>query len=352
MRIGLLSYPMLFQRESAYQLQVRDSIRALVAVRSHQGRPVQVETLDPYGAALDDLIHVFGASGASYRLLSAAAARGVPVALSPLLAAPHAGLPAAPSFLEARHALQLAQLVVVQGQHERASVVHDFGIDEAKIGLLAPGIGACAFDADGELFRQRTGVGGPFVLMAGTVKPANGQRELAQALAAIGVPLLLLGETRDCDVPYLTQVRAVGGVTCLDSLKHDPTMLASAYAAAAVVVLPGQDDACVRMAVEALATGTPVVLGAGGKLPLAPCPFALRQLGRAERLHVPAAQVDAVLQLLATAPGRDAVRMLVRPLTWERAAQQMVGWYGEHVASRRVRSVAHRGRPGMGRSGA
>ncbi len=341
MRIGLLPYPMLFQRDSAFQLQVRESMRALAAVRAHQGVEIRVDALDPHCTGFDDydLIHVFCASPANYQALAAATTRGVPVVLSPLLAPPLSGTAAPASYLATRHALQLANAVVVLGQHERSRVVDEFLIDEAKIRLLAPGIAASVFAAEGQLFRQRTGVRGPFVLMAGPVGPAHGQYQMAQALAARGVPLLLLGETRECDLPYLSQVRAVGAVTCLDSLKHDPIMRASAYAAAAVVVLPGQDDACVRMAFEALAAGTPVVLGARAPLPLAPCDGALRQVLPGTREHAgrqATAQVEAMLELLAGAPRRDVVRTLVRPFTWERAALQMVAWYVELVASSTV----------------
>ncbi len=334
MRIGLLAYPMLFQRERAYQLQVRDSIRALGAVRAHRGVAIRIDPLDPHCTAFDeyDLIHVFCASGANYRLLAAASAAGVPVLLSPLLAPPCAGGATPASYLATRHALQLARNVIVLGQHEKASVLHDFSIDAAKIRLLAPGITPSLFQADGELFRQRTGVHGPFVLMAGPIGPAHGQREVAQALAALALPLVLLGETRERDASYLSQVRAVGKVICLDSLKHDPIMLASAYAAAAVVVLPGQGDAGVRIAFEVLATGTPVVVTAGATLPLAPCAFACRQLAPDSGRQA-AAQAAAMLALLVCAPRREAVRTLVRPFTWERAALQMVDWYLAQMAS-------------------
>ncbi len=69
MRIGILSYPMLFQREAGVQMQVRETTRALNQVRRHLGFELTVEQLSPNPARLDqyDLIHVVSASAGSSR---------------------------------------------------------------------------------------------------------------------------------------------------------------------------------------------------------------------------------------------------------------------------------------------
>ena len=349
MRIGILSYPMLFQRDAALQVQVRETIRALNALRQVDGCDLTVDLVGADPTHLDsyDLIHVFSASGGNHRIVEAAAELGVPVVLSPLISAgwdrtcgEHARLAdhkmgkqtawsVQSNYAQTRRALQLASAVVALGQNEKRAIEEGFLIDSAKIRVFPNGVSGHLFDADGDLFRQRTGIAGPFVLMAGAISPYQNQLAMAQVLAELSLPFVLLGETRERDQEYLRQVRAVHGVTCLGGLKHDARMLASAYAAASVLVLPCQGDTCARTVFDALAAGTPVVMSSSSVLDLPEGGFALRQVAWSDAQ----AQKQAMLELIATPPAREAVRDLVRPYTWERAATQLAACYAALVAS-------------------
>ena len=349
MRIGIVSYPMLFQREAALQHQIGETTRALNALREHAGVKLEVELVDPHCSDLDgyDLIHVFSAGAGNYRIVEAAAALGIPLVLSPLISSgwdrscgeqarqtdhrlgKQTAWSGQSSYAQTRHALQLANVIVALGEGEKKAIEEGFLIDSAKIRVLAHGVSAPWFEADGDLFRQRTGMRTPFVLMAGPISPYQGQLSMAETLSSLALPLILLGETRERDQDYLRQVRALRGVSCLGGLAHDSRMLASAYAAASVVVLPCQGDACARTMFDALATGTPVVMSAASQVDIAHSSFALRRVAWDDA----GAQQQAVLALVAQPPARDAVRALVRPFTWERAALQVAGCYLEQVAS-------------------
>ena len=352
MRIGILSYPMLFQRDAAVQLQIRETTRALNGLRHLHGFELTVERVDPCPADLGrfDLIHVFSASGGNYRIVEAAAALGVPVVLSPLISpgwdracGEHArqadhGLgrqtawSVQSSYAQTRHALQLASAIVALGHSESTAIEEGFLIDNAKIRVFPNGVHGSLFDADDDLFRQRTGMRGPFVLMAGPISPYQNQLGMAQALSKLGLPFVLLGETRERDQDYLRQVRSMPGVTCLGGLKDDSKMLASAYAAASVLVLPCHGDACARTAFDSLAAGTPVVMIGAARINIAHSNFALRQVGWDDETG----QQEAVRQLIAAPPPRESVRALVRPFTWERAAAQIAGLYIELVTRARL----------------
>lgn len=348
MRIGILSYPHLFQRDAALQMQVRETARALNALGQQRAVDLTVELSDPNPARLDrfDLVHVFSGGGGNHRLVEAAAARGLPVVLSPLISpgwdrasgeqarqADHglyqqAAWPLQSSYAQTRQALQLASVVVALGTAEKKAIEEGFLIDGAKVRIFPNGVNARLFEADGDLFRLRTGMHGPFVLMDGPISPYRNQLGMAEALAELALPFVLLGEARERDQDYLRQVRAVRGVTCLGGLKHDAPMLASAYAAASVLVLPSQGEPCQRTVFDALAAGTPVVVGAATPLDLAGSDFALRQVAWDDT----AAQQRAVLELIAAPPARERVRALVRPCTWERAALQLAGCYAGQLA--------------------
>ncbi|QYF92961.1 glycosyltransferase family 4 protein [Massilia sp. PAMC28688] len=350
MRIGILSYPMLFQREAAIQLQIRETTRALNALHEHRGIALQVEMVDPHPMHLEDydLIHVFSASGGNYRIVEAAAELGVPVVLSPLISpgwdracGEHARLAdhrlgrqtawsVQSSYAQTRRALQLASTVVALGQSEKRAIEEGFLIDGAKVRVFPNGVSPHLFDANGELFRQRTGIQGPFVLMAGHISPYQNQLGMARVLAEMALPFVLLGETRERDQDYLRQVRAVRGVTCLGGLKHDAKMLASACAGASVLVLPCQGDACSRTVFDSLAAGTPVIMNTASPVELPESGFALRQVAWDDA----AAQQHALRQLIDAPPAREQVRALVRPYTWERAAAQLASCYVDLAASR------------------
>ncbi|MES2317117.1 MAG: glycosyltransferase, partial [Pseudomonadota bacterium] len=323
MRIGILSYPMLFQRDAALQWQVREITRALHTLRHHHGFELKVELVDPSPACIDqfDLIHVFSTGGGNHRIVEAAAARGVPVVLSPLISpgwdrtcgeqarqADHRlGRQTAwalqSSYAQTRQALQLASVIVALGAGEKNAIVNGFLIERAKVRVVPNGISPALFHADGELFRLRTGMRTPFVLMDGPISPYRDQLGMAQALSELALPFVLLGEARERDQDYLRQVRAVRGVTCLGGLKHDAAMMASAFAAASVLVLPSQGDSCTRSVYDALAAGTPVVLGAGSPMEIVGSAFALRQVAADD----PAAQQDAVLGFIAAPPSRTCL---------------------------------------------
>ncbi|MES2015530.1 MAG: glycosyltransferase [Pseudomonadota bacterium] len=343
MRIGLLSYPLLFQRDAALQRQMRETTRALYALRQEHGFELEVELVEPSPAhiARFDLIHVFSTGGGNHGIVQAAAALGVPVVLSALISTGwdracgqqarladhrlgrHSAWAHQSSYAQTRQALQLASVVVALGASERRAIEEGFLIEPAKLRVVANGVNARLFDADGELFRQRTGMHGPFVLMTGPISPYRNQLGMAEALAELALPFVLLGEARERDQDYLRQVRAVRGVTCLGDLKEDAPLLASAYAAASVLVLATQGDSCIGGVFDALAAGTPAVLGAAGVVDLPDSAFALRQVAWDDS----AAQQNAVLELLAAPPPRERVRALVRPYTWERAARQLAACY-------------------------
>jgi glycosyltransferase involved in cell wall biosynthesis len=327
MRIGIVSDPMLFQRDGALQMQVRECLRALAALPPGRNDVPALVPFDGDPDTLDDVdaLHVFAAGGANARIIAQAAARRVPLVFSPL-AAP------APGERELLRALEQAALIVASGQGEARAIGAVPGVDAARIRFLRSGVGAQQFDACGELFRQRTGLRRPFVLVGGPLAPHHQQLALARTLSAYGVAVVVLGQARDPD--YLRQIQALPGVTCLGALDHDAPMQRSACAAAAVLVLPCQGDATARTVLDALAAGTPVVLSVASAIDVPDDGAVLRQVLPGDA----GARARAVCDLLAHRPSRARVQAAARPFSWERAALQLAGCYAQ--AARRTSALA------------
>lgn len=350
MRIGILSYPMLFEREDGVQQQVRETIRALVTLGAQAQSPFAIELVNPYASRLDeyDLIHVFSATHGNQRLVEAAVEQGVPVVLTPLIAAGWnraSGTSARAGdhrlgnltswnvqsgYAQTRRALQQASLIVALGEAEKQAIGAGFLIDGGRVRVLPSGVNPALLAADGELFRKRTGITTPFALMAGPISPWQNQLAMAQAMAALSLPMVLVGEAGERDQEYLRALRKVRGLTCLGALRQDEAMLASTYAAAALCIAPGDGEGAPLALRDALAAGAPVLIARESAFTVPGGEFALARVDWNDT----DAQQRAVLRLLVSPPPREQVRALVRGDSWERVAQQVAACYAEVHAAR------------------
>lgn len=356
MRVGVVSYPMLFQREGGLQIQVRETIAALNGYRDDQAARLEVQLLDPNRQRLDefDLIHVFAAINGNHRVVESADDMGVPIVLSPLLspgwnrangwrarlAERLTGRLTAwtvqTSYAQTKRALQLAQLVIALGGAERDAIRSAFRIDPGKICVLPNGISGHFFHADGALFRACFGISGPFVLMVGSISPYKNQLGLVRALAGTDLPVILIGHAQAAHKPYLQKLQREPRVSWLGSFEHGDPLLASAYAAASVLALPSQGEVFPLAVLEALAAGTPVVMTEQSALRLPDGDFAVKQCRWDDRRGLRA----AITGLLAAPPERAAVRALVADYTWRHVAGRIAACYASVLRARREASHA------------
>jgi glycosyltransferase involved in cell wall biosynthesis len=165
-----------------------------------------------------------------------------------------------------------------------------------------------------------------FVLSVARVEPRKNSLALALAVRDLPYRLVLAGSVLPGNEPYLAAVRkAAPGLIHIPHLEHG--LVRHVHAAAGVHALPSWYETTGLSTVEALATGTPVVVGSG------PCerdyfadcaafcrPASVKSVRR------------AVLRALEGPVGNE--RDVARSYSWDRTAQELIDAYG--LSLRRV----------------
>jgi alpha-1,6-mannosyltransferase len=188
-----------------------------------------------------------------------------------------------------------------------------------------------------EAVRREIGAGDRGVcLFVGRLSPEKGLETLLRALPRLGeagVALWVAGsgrlerKVREAAARYA--VRVLGFL--------DPDRLADVYAAADVVALPSPRETFGLAALEALASGVPVVAAAGG----GPASWLTAEVGRVVPPGDPAALAGAVLALAAERGARrEACRRFAEAYAWEPALARLLARYARLVAERRPVDVA------------
>ena len=116
----------------------------------------------------------------------------------------------------------------------------------------------CFLDASELSFREKIGIEGPFIMQAGRIEPAKNQAMVCWALRDTDIPIVLIGSGKHWP-GYSELCKKISGnkIHIIDHLPQD--LLASAYAAASVHVLPSWMETCGLVSLEASLTGTPLV---------------------------------------------------------------------------------------------
>ena len=348
MRVGILSYPMLFQHDSARCSQLRALLAAFeqLPASSAFGK-ADVRLLDPLRDNLDDvdLIHVFGAADGNHALVEAAAACGLPVVLTPWLAGgwDRAGGVRArlaerllgclfgdvaggvgTSYGQVRAALRRATVVVAASRAERVALAEAFEVAPGRLRLVPPGIEARWFEADAALFRECTGVRGEFALMAGAIDPCNDQLGMARLLAEMALPLVVVGGAATGEAAYLARLSAMPAVHVLGELAAQPRLRASAFAAANVLIAPPSTADGAQLVSAALAAGTAVLTAAAGPDDDADSYGIVRVRWEDSRQRK-----AAIVGLLEHPPVRERLRAQVRHLAFDRIAARLIHCYAD-----------------------
>lgn len=339
LRIGVLSYPMLYQRTGGLQIQITETINAL------QSLGVDARLIDPNKESLADfdVIHVFGAINGNHRAVETAKSLGRKVVISPLIrpswtrwtgwrnafidriVGKITGWHLQTAFAQIDSALKNADKIVALGDTEQRSIVAAFGIPAERVVVIENGVTQRFFDADAAAFRQQYGVNGQFVLNVAAINPGKNQLALVTALQNHKIPIVLIGECLSEFRPYLDQLTASPNVRYLGRMAYDDPALCSAYAAATVFALPSTSEVMPLSVMEALAAGTPAVMTNQHSMRLDAAAGVVKE-------HAPTDVTTLrklLLETLAEPASAETCKQAVQGLRWIKVAERLLEIYQE-----------------------
>ncbi len=325
--------------------------RALVAALREQGCDITLSgELQPDLAGYD-LVHIFNTAGVESPLAQALWARrcGCPAVLSPIyhwhlpryrhIAWNWRGDPATEAALidletaQQRLLLRLVAPIMPSSQAEADALQADFLDLTAPMRVVHHGIDRRFAGGDGAHFcavYELPPRG--FVLCVGRKEERKNQLAAIVACRELGLPLVVIGHEPEGAAEYLARCReaAAGAEPPVRFLLHlDPAIIAEAYAAARVHVLPSFFEVAELVSLEAALGGCNIVASTNG---------GMRAYLGDTAWYCDPDSTDSVRTAIAAAwasPLQPAVGpALAEQFTWERAARATLAVYQEALQMR------------------
>jgi len=195
------------------------------------------------------------------------------------------------------------------------------GMPAERTDCIVTGVDLARFaPRDRAATKQALGIDGPLVASVGALIPLKGHDLLIDAVAGLpGVHLAIAGQGPEAE-RLAARIAALG---CSDRIRLcgplPPERIAELLAAADVMALASSSEGLANAWLEALASGTPIVIpDVGGARQVVTAPSAGRIVERS-----PAALAAGIADLLAAPPAPEDVRRIAAPFTWEANSERL-----------------------------
>jgi len=238
---------------------------------------VEVELLDPWKLTFDgDLLHCFTSEYQIAEVVAHAKGLNIPVVTSAVFsprrpvvlyrawALVDRLLPLKTSFGLRRAVLHESSAVIALTRREAADLVALFHLPATKVHVIGNGTDEAFFTATPDEFVAVHGLR-ECVLCVGPLRRLKNQHRVLDAVGGEGLPLILIGPAYGKEPDYAREIEARvarmgSAVKWLGGLPQDSSLLASAFAAAKVVVLPSLAEGQPLTVLQAAAAGANIVV--------------------------------------------------------------------------------------------
>ena len=140
--------------------------------------------------------------------------------------------------------LSLADAIIAETQKEKDFIISAFNADPSKIYVIPNGVSEEILNGDASLIKSVLGIDRPFVLQVGRFDTNKNQLSVIRALAGTDIPAVFVGGPDSSAPEYYEKCRNEAGPNCYFTgwINHNDPLMASAYDAAKVVVLPSHHE--------------------------------------------------------------------------------------------------------------
>jgi len=282
MRVAFFVYPSAFQNKGGGEILLEKIEEYLVK------NGIDVKRFDTWYDKIEDfdILHVFGSVKECLPLMRVARSRKVKVVLESIfwsdfrraffeegtvlkkteMILRHTMKVVVPFFPSSRkNMFDTADIIFPNSKNEALQISKLFNIPMKKMFVVPNGVDSSFSEAKPDLFIKEYGLK-DFVLSVGRIEPRKNQLSLIKAMTGIDRDLVLVGDTVSGYEWYRDECEKLGGkrVHFINKLEHASYMLASAYAACEVFVLPGWFETPGLAALEAALAGAKIVATDGG----------------------------------------------------------------------------------------
>lgn len=275
MRVIFASYPSVTVMGGGVEVQMRSLAREL------QRLGIEVDMFDPwrrYDFSSRPLVHLFAAHVGTYHLGRALHSLGARLVVSPVFFSRHSPAytavaarlsrclrrlaPVWTDYVYCRDLCHMAVHVVPNTNAEARLVTEAFGVSPEFVSVVPNGVDETFLSARPDPFVEQHGLK-DFILYVGHIGLARKNTlRLLHAMRGVDVPVVLIGTY--VDSPYgracLRAAQELGRATMLPAMPHGDEMLAAAYAACSVFVLPSYYETPGIAALEAGLAGARVCI--------------------------------------------------------------------------------------------
>ena len=219
-----------------------------------------------------DLIHFFKLSLDHYNLMDYAKSKGKKIVLSSVIPIAdymkikaHLALcsffPLHTVFDLNKRMLDMTDIILAQTSKEKEFIKKAYTISDSKIYVIPNGVSPNVLNGNPELIRTKLNLKKEFVLHVGRVDGNKNQLSLIRALQNLNIPVVFIGGPDPADPDYFEKCKqeATEEMYFLGWIKNSDPLVASAYSAAKVVVLPSHHEIFGNSLVEGAVNGANLV---------------------------------------------------------------------------------------------
>ncbi len=269
MKVLFLTYPHIRLNRGGLQLQIEKTAQELTKLG------IDVVFYDPWKNQIEevDLCHVFNICSPMQHHVQAAVQKGKGIVISPLfgcfespswLTAFKVKLCSIPGmFTDLVHAkimFKLSTKILLLNPDEQEVLIRAFHVAPEDCVIVPNGIEKKFTDGEARLFEDKFGVR-DFVISVGSINKNKNQLALIKAMADLPYRLVIVGKAPAGNEGYMKKCRQAAGDNVIFAgwLKYEDPMLASAYAAAKLFVLPSYSEIMPLTLYEAAIAGCKII---------------------------------------------------------------------------------------------